>query len=339
MWHSIVELLQGLGKRRARVTCARKNTKGMCKKGHVYVDASLVNSVVYIVAQDEMEEIRRKSESLDAMRRFFISLMNTEKGRKMFTIVSETWNPVTGCLHDCIYCWARKLALTKLRHTPRYREGFKPRLNPEEFKKRFKGGVVFVSDMGDLWGEWVPDEWIRRVLDHIRRFPNTWFLFLTKNPQRYHDFIDEIPPNAILGATIETNRDYYYQEGYTPRISRAPLPSRRYRAMRDLDWPLKFISIEPILDFDLDVFTKWIEEINPFMVYIGYDNYNNKLPEPPLAKTRELIKRLEDFTLVIRKTIRPAWNETLDKYTITSRGRSGGTAEAKTVKESVAGTL
>ena len=339
MWHSISELIATLNKYKKRVSCGGMNrAKTRCYTGKVSVSSSLVGQEVYVVPVEVVEELKRKSESLDAMRRFFISLMNTEKGRKMFTIVSETWNPVTGCLHDCIYCWARKLALTKLRHSPRYREGFKPRLNPEEFKKRFRGGVVFVSDMGDLWGDWVPDEWIRRVLNHIRRFPDTWFLFLTKNPQRYHDFLDEIPSNAILGATIETNRDRYYQEGYTPRISRAPLPSRRYRAMKDLDWPLKFISIEPILDFDLDVFTRWIEEINPFMVYIGYDNYNNRLPEPSLTKTLELIKRLEDFTLVIRKTIRPAWNETLDKYTVT-RVESSGTAETKTVEEPVASTL
>jgi len=89
MWHSIVELLQSLSKRKAKVTCARKGSRGVCRKGHVYVDASLVDSTVYIVTRKEMEELKRKSESLDAMRRFFISLMNTEKGRKMFTIVSS----------------------------------------------------------------------------------------------------------------------------------------------------------------------------------------------------------------------------------------------------------
>ena len=329
MWHSISELIALLGKYRRRVSCGGMNkARTKCLIGKVNVSSSLVGREVYVIPAEVIDELKRKSESLDAMRRFFISLMNTEKGQKMFTIVSETWNPVTGCTHNCTYCWARKLALTKLRHTPRYREGFKPRLNLEEFRKRFKGGVIFVSDMGDLWGDWVPDEWIRRVLNHIKKFPDTWFLFLTKNPQRYHDFLDEIPPNAILGATIETNRDIYFQEGFRPRISSAPLPSRRYRAMRDLDWPLKFISIEPIMDFDLDVFTKWIEEINPFMAYVGYDNYNNKLPEPPLGKTLELIKRLEDFTLVIRKTIRPAWNETLDKYTAT-KVEKDGTAEEK----------
>ncbi|MEB3816914.1 MAG: phage Gp37/Gp68 family protein [Desulfurococcales archaeon] len=316
-------------KRRAKVTCAKKDMNGKCIKGHIYVGEDLVGSSVHIVTKEDMEVFEYRVRSLDAMRRFFTSLLNTERGRRMFTIVSETWNPVTGCLHDCVYCWARRLALTKLKHAQRYRDGFKPRFNPEEFKRRFKGGVVFVSDMGDLWGDWVPDAWIRRVLNYIRRFPNTWFLFLTKNPQRYHDFLDEIPPNAILGATIETNRSTYFQEGSKPRISSAPLPVRRYIAMRDLDWPLKFISIEPILDFDLDTFTRWIEEINPFMVYVGYDNYGNRLPEPPLSKTLEFIRRLEDFTLVIRKTIRPAWSETLYKYEDGKAGKGEGLEQAK----------
>ena len=76
-----------------------------------------------------------------------------------------------------------------------------------------------------------------------------------------------------------------------------------------MEWDKKFIAIEPILDFDLDKFVKWIEEIEPFMVFVGYDNYNNRLPEPPLQKTKELIRRLSEFTCVIEKTIRPAWNE------------------------------
>lgn len=312
MWYSVMKLIQSLSKRRTKILCAKKNLKNICKKGYIHLNANninLIDSIVYMATEEEFSVLQRKVESLNVMMRFFTELMNAGNGRKMFTIVSETWNPVTGCLHNCVYCWARRLALTRLRHSPRYRDGFRPRMNPEEFKKQFKGGVVFVSDMGDLWGEWVSGEWIHRVLSHIRRFPNTWFLFLTKNPQRYHDFLDEMPSNVILGATIETNRDIYFQENSRLRISLAPPPSHRYKAMKDLDWPLKFISIEPILDFDIDEFIKWIEEIDPFMIYIGYDNYGNKLPEPPLSKTLELIKRLENITLVLRKTIRPAWNE------------------------------
>ena len=213
---------------------------------------------------------------------------------------------MSGCLHYCTYCWARKLALTKLRNHERYRKGFIPRLNEREFKVRFDEGLVFVTDMGDLFGDFIPSDWIVKVINYIRKFPKTLFLFLTKNPERYFEFLDIMPQNAVLGATIETNRDNIYLEHY---ISRAPLPSRRYEAMKKLEWDKKFISIEPILNFDLEVFTKWIKEINPIIVYVGYDNYNNKLPEPPLKKTLKLIETLSESTLTIKKTIRPAWYE------------------------------
>jgi DNA repair photolyase len=28
---------------------------------------------------------------------------------RMFDFVTETWNPITGCSHECVYCWARRL--------------------------------------------------------------------------------------------------------------------------------------------------------------------------------------------------------------------------------------
>ena len=143
------------------------------------------------------------------------------------------------------------------------------------------------------------------------RFPKTHFLFLTKNPQRYFEFIDEMPPNAILGATIETDNDDLYVEH---RISGAPLPSRRIEAMKKLDWSRKFVSIEPILDFNIKSFTKQIEEISPIMVYVGYDNYHNRLPEPPIKKTMRLIDNLSAHTLVVKKTIRPAHYEGLMRF-------------------------
>ena len=232
-------------------------------------------------------------------------LLNLFKSRnKMFSIVTQTWNPISGCSHNCVYCYARRLAETRLKHCPRYMRGFIPRLNENEFNRRFKDGeFVFVVDMGDLFSTSIPKDWIFRVLRYVEKFPKTHFLFLTKNPARYSEFIDYFSENCYLGATIETNRDDLYKEY---RISRAPPPSSRYRAMVELDWDKKFISIEPILDFNLDIFVKWIREIDPLIVYIGYDNYNNGLPEPKLAKTLKLVEELEEFTLVLRKTIREA---------------------------------
>lgn len=225
----------------------------------------------------------------------------------MFNLVTRTWNPVTGCLYRCNYCWARELATTKLRNSHRYIQGFKPMLNEGEFRSKFKkGDFIFVSDMGDLFGDFMPSEWIRKVLDHVRRFSEASFLFLTKNPFRYNEFLFEMPKNAILGATIETNNDQILQ---THKISGAPPPSRRYIAMKDLEWDKKFISIEPILDFDLESFSFWIEDIFPFLVYVGYDNYRNNLAEPMLSKTLSLIEKISENMLVIKKTIRPAWFE------------------------------
>jgi len=236
--------------------------------------------------------------------------MNRKESR-MFTLEGKrlpTWNPVTGCLYMCKYCWARKMATTKLRHTRKYRLGFKPQIHMHEFKRKFKKGeLYFVSDMGDLFGSWVPSEWIVKVLKHIERFPGTRFLFLTKNPARYFEFIDVFPRNVVLGATIETDRDTIYV-GHG--VSRAPLPTSRLRAMGKLEWKHKLISIEPILKFNLKRMVEWMITINPEIIYIGYDNYGNKLPEPALNDTLKLIDCLEThgFTVIV-KTLRRAWWE------------------------------
>ncbi len=223
--------------------------------------------------------------------------MSKYVGTRMFEFVTETWNPVIGCKHYCCYCWSRRLVETRLKRI--YRD-FTPRLIEKRFRYRPKAGsLVFVCDMGDLFGDWVPREWITRVINFTKSFPETTFLFLTKNPARYIEFIDEFPSNVILGTTIETDRDDLYRKYH---ISRAPLPSERYRAMlevKDRRPELRrFVSIEPILDFNLGTFVKWIKDVEPCMVAIGYDNYSNKLPEPPLGKTLKLIDELEKVTKV-----------------------------------------
>jgi len=228
---------------------------------------------------------------------------------RMFRIVTETWNPVTGCEHGCRYCWARSLCIKRLsKMHPHYaKHGFRPALNEGAFKRKFKPmTLVFVCSMGDLFGDWVPREWIERVVRYTWAFPRTDFLFCSKNPIRYPEFLDLFEPgHHILGTTTETNRDVIVKEW-----SNAPLPSERYKAMVELDFPRKFLSIEPIMDFDLLALFEWIKDINPEYCEIGYDNYHNRLPEPSIRKTRRLISLKRRVGIDTReKTIRKAWWE------------------------------
>jgi hypothetical protein len=61
------------------------------------------------------------------------------------------------------------------------------------------------------------------------------------------------------------------------------------------------ISIEPIMDFDHDIFMEWLREINPDFVSIGADSKNHHLPEPTPDKLEALITQLQGITQVIIK--------------------------------------
>lgn len=224
---------------------------------------------------------------------------------RMFHEVTRTWNPFVGCRHCCCYCFARRLALGRLKNSPRYRDGFTPHLVESELSRRFKSGMIFVSDMGDLWS-WGSRKDIERVLEVVRNSPNAVFLFLTKSPSRYHEFLSIMPRNVALGATIESDLGL----GVSSVIYPTPTPEQRYQAMRDRDLEgfMRFVSIEPIMKIkDLHNFIYWIADIRPTFVYVGYDNHGNKLLEPSLEETETLIKTFEAFTEVRRKTMREAW--------------------------------
>lgn len=220
------------------------------------------------------------------------------KSRMFPFITVPNFNPLGGkCNHDCRYCWAQGPKGLVSKYDMKKYCG-EPYLVEKELKREFKpDDFVFVCDMCDLFGEWVPRKFIDRILDFIRKSPAT-FLLLTKNPARYFTF--SIPENCVCGATVES--DMLYDD-----VTKAPFPCDRLFAMLKVDHKRKMISIEPIMDFNLRLFIEALLEIKPEFVAVGYDNYDNHLDEPSLAKTMELISTLEANGIkVYRKTLREA---------------------------------
>lgn len=138
-----------------------------------------------------------------------------------------TWNPVTGCQKGCIYCYARDIAN---RFSAEFPVGFEPRFIPDrltEPAKKRRPSRIFAVSMGDLFGAWVPDEWIEAVFAAVRASPRHTFQFLTKNPARYAGL--ELPRNGWYGATVDRAAGL-----------------ARLEDLRDLD-AITFVSFEPVL--------------------------------------------------------------------------------------------
>ena len=63
-----------------------------------------------------------------------------------------------------------------------------------------------------------------------------------------------------------------------------------------------FITIEPILDFDLNAMVDLLKQCTPEQVNIGADSGRNNLPEPSKEKVLKLISELQKFTIINKKS-------------------------------------
>lgn len=177
----------------------------------------------------------------------------------------STWNPVTGCRHECPYCYAKAWAHRFGGYEPRYGAsltqngngtyelgenekkyrlekngkksvapypfGFEPTLHRyrlDQPQKWVKPRNIFVCSMADLFGNWVPDGWIKEVMTAADKATQHRYLFLTKNPFRYSNYGVPQDENKWYGTSVTAEKE----------VTR----------MNMLHAKNNFISIEPLME-------------------------------------------------------------------------------------------
>jgi protein gp37 len=158
-----------------------------------------------------------------------------------------SWNPVTGCLHGCDYCYARAIAT---RFTDTYPAGFTPLFHDERLDAPANTTIpaahrddpawrrVFVCSMADLYGRWVPDEWIKQVHESMLASPQWEYLLLTKFPARYVGL--EIPPGAWVGTSVDEQKRVRIAENAFREINGAAV---KWLSLEPLREPLRFSDL------------------------------------------------------------------------------------------------
>uniref|UniRef100_A0A6H1ZR91 Radical SAM superfamily protein n=1 Tax=viral metagenome TaxID=1070528 RepID=A0A6H1ZR91_9ZZZZ len=209
-----------------------------------------------------------------------------------------TWNPITGCLNGCEYCYARKLANTRLRE--RYRtnknlgyDGGAPRwmIESDPFYPRFwedklcepvwlpssyrrpKAKGIFACDMSDLFGIGVPEDWTQRVIDITKACPYHRFYLLTKQPQNLIKW-SPFPDNCWVGVSAT---DF--------KLSARAL----YVGLDRIEAKVKFLSFEPLLG-DVNVMAEDFKNTGVNWVIIGQQTPVKLATMPKIGWVEDIVR-------------------------------------------------
>jgi protein gp37 len=156
-----------------------------------------------------------------------------------------SWNAIRGCdkiSPGCARCYAETFA-ERFRDVPGhpYEQGFDLRLVPEKLDdplKWRKPRRIFVNSMSDLFHERVPEEYIARVIDVMRRADWHIYQTLTKRSERMRDLL-----SGPFRRVAEMSHTWW---GVS--VENRAHGLRRIDHLRAAPARLRFLSVEPLLE-------------------------------------------------------------------------------------------
>ena len=196
------------------------------------------------------------------------------------------------CPHKCKYCY---IGMNRFGRHQRYKGPIK--LLENEINVRYgTGKSIFIEHMNDMFSAGVEDWMIEAILNHCNQYRQNKYIIQTRNTLRAFEFRKLFPRGTTIGTTIESNRMY-------PTLTNAPSPNLRLEGMNKFrDTRIKtFVTIEPILDFDIPIFSHWLIFLDPDFINIGADSKSCGLPEPSKEKVLEFILTLDRAGVTIKE--------------------------------------
>lgn len=271
----------------------KKEAKAQERKAHPPPPKPKIDNVTYLpnnastFTVEEWKRVPLEQQRLSMEYRNPKAKLNDQKPGEDNNLIDwarKSWNVIVGCDHGCPYCYARDIA-ERFRDegVAAFANGFTPTFHPGRLSAPLnqlpmqsddpRDARIFAGSMSDVFGRWVPREWIEAILA-VEAEARQWeFLMLTKFPKRMAEF--EIPNNVWMGTTVDCQ----------VRVAAAEEAFGRVSAR------VRWLSVEPMLE---PLKFKHLDRFN--LIVIGGASRSSKTPRwiPPYEWLADLMRQAND---------------------------------------------